>query len=135
MKVSDLKENPKNPRKITEKRLNQLSKAVQEFGDLSGIVFNKKTNHLVSGHQRMKLFEKDTEVIIDAVHKKPTATGTIAEGFVILRGERFPYREVSWDETREKQLPLQLTSPLVIGILLFSGTGLLILMIWAWILI
>ncbi len=102
MKVADLKPNARNPRKITDKRLSQLSKAVEEFGDLSGIVFNRKTKELVSGHQRLKLFEKDTEITIDVAHKKPTKNGTVAEGFIVLRGERFPYREVSWDETRQK---------------------------------
>ena len=31
----------------------------------------------------------------------PTKTGTVAEGYVLIHGERFTYREVSWGEEKE----------------------------------
>lgn len=102
MKVSDLNPNPKNPRIVTDEKLSMLKKTVIEFGDLSGIVFNRKTKRLVGGHQRTKLNDEDTPVEITKKYSKPTKTGTVAEGFILLEGERFTYREVQWSEQREK---------------------------------
>lgn len=104
MNITDLKPNPKNPRKVSAKKLKQLERALLEFGDLSGIVFNRKTGQLVGGHQRVELFKKkkDAEIAIIIKHKKPTKAGTMAEGYVSIEGERFAYREVSWDIGKEK---------------------------------
>ena len=101
MKVSDLAANLKNPRTISDKKLAMLKKALEKFGDLSGIVFNRKSKQLVGGHQRRKLFGDKTPVTITKKYLKPTKTGTVAEGFVELNGERFSYREVSWDRPIE----------------------------------
>lgn len=101
MKISELAPNPKNPRTITDDKLTQLKKALLEFGDLSGVVYNRKTKQLVGGHQRTKLFDKETRVVITYQHLKPTKTGTLAEGYILLKGERFSYREVSWPKHRE----------------------------------
>lgn len=103
--VRDLAPNPKNPRKITDHKLVQLKRALEEFGDLGGFVYNRKTKTLVSGHQRAKIFE-DAEVVIEKKFKKATKTGTVAEGHVLLNGERFQYREVSWDDAKAKAATL-----------------------------
>jgi DNA modification methylase len=102
VKVGDLKPNPKNPRTITDEKATMLRHALAEFGDLSGIVYNRKTERLVGGHQRTKVFPKDAKVEIQTRFKKPTKTGTVAEGFVLVAGERFAYREVAWSSNREK---------------------------------
>jgi DNA modification methylase len=101
MKIEDLKLNPKNPRTITAEKLDMLKKAIDEFGDLGGFVYNQKTKQLVGGHQRAKVFGKGAQIIIEKKYPKPTRTGTVAEGFVDLKGERFKYREVKWDNTKE----------------------------------
>lgn len=101
--VSKLKGNPKNPRTISKEKLVMLKKSLAEFGDLSGVIRNVETDQLVGGHQRVSLFkEKDAKVIIERRFKNPTKTGTVAEGYIEFEGERFIYREVSWDETKEK---------------------------------
>jgi hypothetical protein len=102
MRIKDLKPNLKNPRVITDEKLGQLKKAIAEFGDLSGIIFNKKTKQLIGGHQRVKLIDKNTEVVIEKRYPKKTKTGTLGEGYIVVNGERFAYREVEWDETKEK---------------------------------
>lgn len=102
LKLSDLAPNPKNPRTITDSKLDLLKKALIEFGDLSGIIYNRETKQLVGGHQRVKLIPKNVDVHIEKRFSKPTKVGTVAEGFVEYNGERFKYREVSWDETKEK---------------------------------
>jgi hypothetical protein len=100
-KVADLAEAPYNPRRISDSQLNLLRKAMLEFGDLSGIVYNKTTSHLIGGHQRVKHFTPDAEVSIDREFDPPTERGTVAEGHVLLDGERWTYREVEWDADRE----------------------------------
>lgn len=102
MKIKDLAANPKNPRKVSDGKLVMLKRALTEFGDLGCIVFNRKTKRLVGGHQRTKHFDKDAQIVVEKKYTKPTKVGTVAEGFVTLNGERFKYREVHWDETKEK---------------------------------
>lgn len=100
MKTTDFKSNPRNPRKISEERLDALRAAMREFGDLSGIIRNKTTGLLVGGHQRVKLLG-ELPVTISKKYSKPTAQGTVAEGFVEYEGEKFIYREVKWHPTKE----------------------------------
>jgi DNA modification methylase len=89
MKLSDLAQNPKNPRKASKDKLKALERSLKEFGDLGCIVFNRRTNRLIGGHQRQKVM--DGELI---------RTGT-NEGYVLFNGESFKYREVDWDESKE----------------------------------
>lgn len=92
MKLSDLSSNKENPRTITDSKLLALEKNALEFGSLDGFVYNLKTKRLVGGHQRKKIFKtakvvkfKDSEY-----------------GYVEWNGQRWPYREVSWSESKEK---------------------------------
>lgn len=102
MLLKDLKPNPKNPRTITDAKLDQLKKALTEFGDLGGVVYNARTEQLIGGHQRSKLFSENAKVVIERHYDTPTRTGTIAEGYIEFEGERFRYRQVDWDVTKEK---------------------------------
>jgi hypothetical protein len=100
--LSQLKSNPKNPRRVSDKKLEMLKKTLFEFGDLSGIVFNRKTGQLVGGHQRVKVFSPASKIVITKQYQEPTRAGTVAEGHVEIDGEQFTYREVEWDENKEK---------------------------------
>lgn len=99
--VSELNPADYNPRKITKEQLSNLQKAMVEFGDLSGIVYNRRTGNIVSGHQRIKNIPAGAEIIKTELSSL-SRTGTIAEGHIILNGEKFNYREVDWDINREK---------------------------------
>jgi len=101
MQLKDLKPNTNNPRKISDQKLLQLKKALNEFGDISGIVFNRKSKQIVGGHQRVKHFSPTSPITIIKKYSKPTKTGTVAEGFIELKGERFSYREVEWPKKKE----------------------------------
>ena len=102
MKLTDLKPADYNPRTITDEQLERLKKSLQEFGDLSGIVFNRRTGNLVGGHQRLKCLPPDAKIEKKDLKAK-TKTGTIAQGFIIFDGgEKHTYREVDWDEATEK---------------------------------
>jgi hypothetical protein len=102
VKVYDLNPNPRNPRKISDQKLEMLKRAIEEFGDLSGIVYNRRTRQLVGGHQRSKVFNSDAEILIERVFETPTKSGTVAEGYIVVGEDRFQYREVDWDEVRER---------------------------------
>jgi DNA modification methylase len=102
MKIKDLSPNAKNPRTVTDSKLAMLKKAVAEFGDLSGIIFNRKSQQLVGGHQRQKVIDPNAVITIVKKYSKPTKTGTVAEGYIEVDGERFSYREVYWTDPKEK---------------------------------
>ena len=74
---------------------------MREHGDLSGLILNVTTKRLVGGHQRVKILG-DAPVTVERRFKKPTAQGTVAEGFVEFGGERFLYREVKWNIAKEQ---------------------------------
>jgi hypothetical protein len=93
--------NPRNPRTITPEQLKMLADSLKRFGDLSGLVYNTQTGHLVGGHQRVKLLG-ESPVTITERYKAPTPTGTLAEGYVTYEGERFVYRAVNWDTATEE---------------------------------
>ncbi len=103
MKVKDLKAAEYNPRKIADEKLKALAAAMREFGDLSGIVFNKRTGRLVGGHQRVKNLDPAWEIQKKA---SPDKLGTVATGFVITPEGRWTYREVDWPEKKEKMANL-----------------------------
>jgi hypothetical protein len=101
-KLSDLTPNERNPRVISEKEAEMLQKSLSEFGDLGGICFNRTTSRLFGGHQRVKVLPPDSTIVIMQHYDSPTPAGTVAEGHVLIAGEKFKYREVEWDEQKEK---------------------------------
>ena len=72
---------------------------MRAFGDLSGIVVNVSTGNVVGGHQRLKHLDPEWEIV-----KKPSAdsVGTVALGHIETPFGRWFYREVAWDERKEK---------------------------------
>jgi len=48
---------PWNPRRITAEALAGLRASIETFGDLSGIVVNDTTGHIVCGHQRRQVLK------------------------------------------------------------------------------
>lgn len=112
MKLSDLKPAPYNPRTITQEAAAALQTSLAEFGDISGIVWNKKTGNLVAGHQRM-----------DALRRKHGKALTLREGAVTTpEGERFPVRVVNWPPDKEKAANVAANSPFLAGC--FDSKGL-----------
>lgn len=102
--IKHLKAAKYNPRTITDAKLNKLTDSIHKFGDLSGVVFNVRTDTLVSGHQRVKTMQgKKTAIVTKKMKDKH---GTVARGYIIVKGENgdinVPYREVDWDIITEK---------------------------------
>ena len=109
MRIKDLREAAWNPRSITSEELNTLKASLEAFGDLGGVIYNRRTGNLVGGHQRIKVFretEGETEIVLEKEYAVPTPQGTVAVGYFCRGDERFSYREVDWDEDKEKMANL-----------------------------
>ena len=94
-----MKEYHKNPRTLSEKQFKNLRRDIHDLGDLGCIVHNLNTDEIISGNQRSKII-KPTKENIDLTESfdQPTRTGTVAIGYILHDGERWPYRQVRWDE-------------------------------------
>ena len=103
--IGDFNQAKYNPRKITPVQLQALNKSIEEFGDLSGVVINEKTNTIVAGHQRLKTLGNKKTKIVTQKHKD--AFGTVAMGHIEVTKEdgsvfNVPLRMVHWDLRKEK---------------------------------
>ena len=58
LQIDDIKLDEENPRDINQETKNKLSNSIKEFNNISGIVFNKRTKTLVSGHQRLSILKE-----------------------------------------------------------------------------
>lgn len=92
--AEDLRAYPNNPRTITDKAKEGLKYSVESFGDISGIVWNKRTGHLVCGHQRVKVLQEAGAVF-------NTDGGAGPPMLILGSGECFEIRVVDWDEDKE----------------------------------
>lgn len=106
--IDALTPDPRNPRAIAEPALAGLGVSVETFGDLSGIVFNTRTGHLVAGHQRLRALKA----------AGVTSWQRAGNDGVIVHprsGERFRVRVVDWDETTERFANLTANNPAIQG--------------------
>lgn len=103
--LADLKPAPCNPRTITPEALSGLKHSLSTFGDISGIVWNRRTGNLVAGHQRLRALREEHG---DALR---------LEGGAVLAptGERFPVRVVDWDDATERAANVAANSPAISG--------------------
>lgn len=110
--LEDIKPNPKNPRRMSKQDGAALKKSLMEFGDLSCIVFNLRTQQMVGGHQRleiMKTLPAQRRVTISERAGVGTYeaseflddVGTKAVGYIWIGNKQFAYREVDWPYEKE----------------------------------
>ena len=93
-----------NPRKISQQQKKDLESSLRKYGDLSGVVWNRRSGKLVGGNQRSTIFDiKDCEIDIKEEYKKADPQGTVAIGFIVWEGRKYGYREVDWSEDWEKE--------------------------------
>lgn len=117
--VSEILDAPYNPRRITEKAMQALSKSLDRFGDISGITVNIATGRLVSGHQRLRALRG---MYGDGGLTLVRPTSGIDENHSETRGEiitpdglSYPVRYVLWDEVSEKAANIAANSNLISG--------------------
>lgn len=94
MDIGQIAPDPKNPRQMGDDARQGLSASLEMFGALD-IVFNERTGHLVSGHQRIHALKEAGATQVERAG---------AWGHVIhpKTGERFPIRFVDWSEEQER---------------------------------
>jgi hypothetical protein len=99
----ELANDPMNPRTMDRADFKALLASMKEFGDLSPIVRNVQTGHLVGGHRRKDTIiqrqKEGAQITYEYTHKfdEPDNQGTIGLGYIIVDGQRYSYREVDWD--------------------------------------
>jgi hypothetical protein len=115
-RVADLKAAPYNPRHIDEDSKAALKKSFEEFGDISGIVFNFTTGNLVAGHQRTEVLKHYKQLEIEWGKWVKTPTGPERFGtFRSAEGQTFHIRGVKWPVDKEKAANLAANSPHIAG--------------------
>jgi hypothetical protein len=77
-----------------------MKASLAEFGDLSGIVINRRTDQLVGGHQRADVLA-DGELHVEDL-PEPEPDGTVARGHLEHDGKRYVVRVVDWDDEKAK---------------------------------
>jgi len=106
--LNDLAAHPRNPRVISAAASDGLRQSLAVFGDLSGIVWNTATSHLICAHRRRdQLDGLDVGKIrwgrrhdVTLGYPRSRFTASEREGYVTLpEGARFHVREVNWPDT------------------------------------
>lgn len=98
MTVSDLHAFKRNPRKISPEQKRILEKGLERFGDLSGVVLNRRNGELVGGNQRSTVFSPSDRIVYTERLPSADEQGTVALGFVVHGGKKYAYREVDWPD-------------------------------------
>ena len=105
LRLDDLQPDPINPREIDSRSSKGLQSSIKRFGDISGIVLNKRSGYLVSGHQRIdnlkKLFGDEIKMESNEI--------------VCPNGWRFPIRVVDWDEKTARAAMVAANSEAIAG--------------------
>lgn len=110
MKVGDLRGADYNPRKISEADLASLKQRLEVFGDLGGIVFNRKTGNLIGGHQRVKTLDPSWPIFAENL-PTPDKCGTIARGYIKTPFGELSFRIVDWEEKIERAANVAANNP------------------------
>jgi len=114
--LADLRPAPYNPRRISKRAAKGLAASLRHFGDISGLVWNRRTGHLVCGHQRL------------AALKLEHGDNLRLDGGAVVTpsGERFPVRVVDWDAPFEKTANVTANSAEIAGEFTSDLEGLLV---------
>lgn len=108
--IAELRGDPENPRAISDGAIHGLEKSMSEFGDISGITFNRRTGELVTGHQRVARIRErwGDQLSIDAVDAEHGAIRS-PEGHV------FRVRFVDWSKPRQRAANVAANSEKITG--------------------
>jgi hypothetical protein len=72
----------------------RMIRSLAEFGDLSGVVLNRRTGLLIGGHQRADVLAGAQVHVADL--DAPEPDGTVGRGYLIHGGRRYSLRVVDW---------------------------------------
>ena len=94
----NLTPDPANPNRMDAETKAMMAKSLAEFGDLGGIVLNRRTGMLVGGHQRADVLRDGKLTVTDL--QEPEPDGTVARGHLVCNGRRYAVRVVDWEEDK-----------------------------------
>jgi len=127
-KLKDFNPAEYNPRLISDAAKLGLAKSLEVFGDLSGLVVNKKTGNIISGHQRSSILKDINAHPIKwgdyfTAELGPGTTGqdgrfVSKERLGVLKldnGRQFGIREVEWPIEFEKAANVSANNPSIQG--------------------
>ena len=108
-KIDDLTADPANPRRLTEAAAAGLAASMLELGDVGGIVWNRRTGHLVAGHARVAQLR--------AAGATEWEDGGDGAGAIVhpATGARFPVRIVEWDRATARAALVAANNPAIAG--------------------
>lgn len=95
-----------NPRVISDKRLRALKTSYETYGDLSGIVLNRTTDTIVSGHQRLKTLKGKKTRVVTEKHTDEYGTVEIGHVEVVEKNgtlSKIPFRVVEWSDRKAEK--------------------------------
>ena len=101
--IEDLKPAPYNPREISSAAVKGISASIAQFGDISGIVWNSRTGHLVAGHQRLAALIDHGAVFISSPPR------------IAFEEKDFPIRIVDWDDLTERAANISANNTYITG--------------------
>jgi hypothetical protein len=109
--TSELLADGANPRKINDDGAAGLAASLARFGDLSGIVFNRRSGELVTGHQRMQqIREKFGD------HPIETLDADAELGVIRIDAEHhFTVRVVDWTKAKQRAANVAANNQLIQG--------------------
>jgi ParB-like chromosome segregation protein Spo0J len=99
--ISKLKPSAYNPRKDLQPgnpAYESLKKSIETFGDVDPIVWNKRSGHVVSGHQRLKVLKArgDKTIKVSVVDLDPAGEKALNLALNKIDGE--------WDDLKLREL-------------------------------
>ena len=99
-----LRPDPANPNRMAAEDKDRMRKSLAEFGDLSGVILNRRTGLLIGGHQRAEVLNlsdlgAEAPAEIDYL-AHPDPDGTVARGYFTRDGRRYALRVVDWPEDK-----------------------------------
>lgn len=113
MEINKIKKTKLNPRDMTKEARLGLKTSLEEFGDISGIVWNKRTGELIGGNHR---WDELKSIYGDKELKFHQLDGT--DLFAIYSNGNFTgytIREVDWDEEKAQAANLTANNQNIAG--------------------
>lgn len=119
-RLSDLAPAEDNPRRITDEAREGLAESLRRFGDLSGIVFNRRTGRLVAAHQRREVLlasgvEVERDIEWSGPHPGIDGTEEFSGDLDLGTGLRFRVRLVDWPDAVERAANVAANDPRIAG--------------------
>lgn len=109
--MGELAGDPRNARTIKDTAAAGLRYSMDQFGDLSGIVFNLGTKQLVAGHQRIDQLRKKHAGVDLSIERLDTERGIIREP----DGTTWPVRFVDWPAAKQRAANIAANSGTIAG--------------------